>query len=390
MRKKYSVGLLVFLCGILLCFSGVHASEDDVIANDASGIPDRELYQRVLEEVEDWRSKNGLPKREGEAFTRREAEQLKTLWAPNGGVQDLTGIGCLGNLEILSIEDYSNAGANGFESLQPLQDLKRLKKLKIDRSQSLESLAGIEGLVRLKRLHLARSGLKSLSGIEGLTELKELHADYGRLASLKGIEGLTKLEWLTADGNRLKSVKEIRPLKKLVRVSLNDNRLTKGNEIRHLKRLSELYIAGNRLTDIGAVSHLKKLQFLDVSNNRLKKTPEMKWGPYVSLDFRGNRLSEGELNAGLKKCLDGESFTADWLRDQIMFQDNYRIRPSSPRSLKKITKNTRKITGRIKRSGPYQGEIYVSVNDKESRWNNSRVKVDAGGSSRQRGRKTGL
>ncbi len=51
MRKKYIVGLLVFLCGILLCFSGVHASEDDVIANDASGIPDQKLDQVILKSV---------------------------------------------------------------------------------------------------------------------------------------------------------------------------------------------------------------------------------------------------------------------------------------------------------------------------------------------------
>ena len=54
MRKKYIAGLLVFLCGILLCFSGVHASEDDVIANDASGIPDQKLpeeYNRESRQV---------------------------------------------------------------------------------------------------------------------------------------------------------------------------------------------------------------------------------------------------------------------------------------------------------------------------------------------------
>lgn len=237
-----------------------------------------------------------------------------------------------------------------------------------------------EGLVRLRELDLRQSGLKSLAGIEGLTDLRMLLVDYGRLESLAGIEGLTDLERLEASNNRLKSIREIRSLKRLERLCLGGNRLEEAREIRHLKSLRWLSLEDNRLTDIDGIKNLRYLTDIIASNNRLVRLPKMKWGPYKMLEFRGNRLSKGELDAKLKKSRLADGwFAQSWLTDLAMFQDNYRIRLSSPRSLKKITKNTRKITGRIKRSGPYRGEVYVSVNDEESRWNNVRVKVDADG-----------
>ncbi len=54
MERKFRIGLLAFLGCMLLLFSGVHASEDDVIANDASGIPDQKLpeeYNRESRQV---------------------------------------------------------------------------------------------------------------------------------------------------------------------------------------------------------------------------------------------------------------------------------------------------------------------------------------------------
>ena len=360
------MGLLAFLGCILLFFSDAHASEDDIIANDASGIPDPKLYQEILQEVAGYGR---------ETFTKREAERLKSLCIFEGGLKDLTGIGYLCNLEELYIEDKWDSGAHTFTSLKPLQDLKELQELFIDRNWSLKSLEGIGGLTRLRRLSVTRTSLDSLEGIEGLTQLEELCADNGKLSGLSGIEALKGLKILF----------------------LRHNRLTDVKELRHLKKLTELYIDGNRLTDIGAVKDLKHINVLSAPGNRLTRLPKLKWSPYETLDFRGNRLSERELNVRLKKlCRESDKFTVagnrlrgkitsksrltkSWLKDQIMFQDIYGIRLTSPGSFKRISKDTRRIAGRIKRSGPYRGEIYVSVNDERARSQNSHVRVDAGG-----------
>lgn len=392
MKRKFRMGMLAFLGCILMCFSGVHASENDVIANDASGIPDRELYRQILHE---------MGKSEHEVITKREAERKKGLWIPNGGVQDLTGIGYFCNLTSLKIEDQWHQGANAFTSLKPLEDLEHLKKLTIDRSWDLESLAGIEGLTQLKNLQVTRTGLKSLkgiegltqlkkldlrqnelkslAGIEGLTQLKELRLDYGRLTSLKGIESLTNLKYLDAPNNRLKSAKEIRYLKHLKQLDLNNNRLTEVEGIRYLKNLKGFDLSNNRLTDIDGIKGLEKVVAFGVTNNQIRRIPELRRGQYLMMDFKGNNLSEGELNAKLKAHLNNDRLTPQWLKDQIAFQNHYKVSLTVPRKLKKIPKNTRRIVGKMQRSGPYRGEVYVTVNDKETRARNGLVKVDAQG-----------
>lgn len=338
--------MLAFLGCILMCFSGVYASENDVIANDASGIPDRELYRQILHE---------MGKSEHEVITKREAERKKGLWIPNGGVQDLTGIGYFCNLTSLKIEDQWHQGANAFTSLKPLEDLEHLKKLTIDRSWDLESLAGIEGLTQLKNLQVTRTGLKSLKGIEGLTQLKELRLDYGRLTSLKGIESLKNLKYLDAPNNRLKSAKEIRYLKHLKQLDLNNNRLTEVEGIRYLKNLKGFDLSNNRLTDIDGIKGLEKVVAFGVTNNQIRRIPELRRGQYLMMDFKGNNLSEGELNAKLKAHLNNDRLTPQWLKDQIAFQNHYKVSLTVPRKLKKIPKNTRRIVGKMQRSGPYRG-----------------------------------
>ena len=150
MRKKYIAGLLVLLCGILMCVSGVRASEDDVIANDASGIPDPQLYQSALKAVRYKRTGYTEEEYRKETFTRQEAERVRELHVLDGGVRDLTGIEYFCNLERLIVEDDYNINANEFTSLKPLQGLKLLKELGIDRSWNLESLSawatGCEGI----------------------------------------------------------------------------------------------------------------------------------------------------------------------------------------------------------------------------------------------------
>ena len=381
MGRKLKVGMLILFGSILLCVSGARASENDIIANDASGIPDPKLYQEIAKTARGYGEK---------AFTKREAERVRKLCIFDGGLKDLTGIGYLCNLEELYIEDKWDIGAHTFTSLKPLQDLKELRELVIDRNWNLKSLAGIEGLTQLRRLSVTRTRLNSLPETGALQGLRVLNLRQHSLKSLAGIEGLTQLEELRADYGELSGIREIASLKQLKSLSLRDNRLTDVKELCHLKQLTELYIDGNRLTDIGAVKGLKNLNVISATDNRLVRLPKLKWGPYETLDFRGNRLSERELNARLKKLyLDNIRFNVagsgarkaieSRLTEQIMFQDSYRIRLTSPRDFQKISKGTRRIAGRIQRSGPYRGEIYVSVNDERARSQNSSVRVDAGG-----------
>ncbi len=76
----------------------------------------------------------------------------------------------------------------------------------------------------------------------------------------------------------------------------------------------------------------------------------------------------------------------------MVFQNNYELKLAKPKSVKGITQKTVKITGKIKRNGPYKKEIYVSINDKSGRTDNRRAKVNKQGKllRSQGGRKNSL
>lgn len=387
MMKKITV-MLAVICFLCISSVTVFATDEDVILNDASGIPDKNLYQAILQKVN--AESRG-------SFTKEEAENVIYLWAPNGGISDLTGIGFLSNLKSLSIRDNWNQKKNEIRSLKPLQDLKNLEVLDIDHNSStLENLEEIGTLTQLKELSVTRSGLTSLKGIENLTQLESLKVQHSSLSSLEEIANLTQLKRLNVFKNRLASVGNLKNLSNLEELNLRYNRIKKIEGLENLKNLTVLYLSNNQLKSVDEIENLKKLNGLDLSYNQLKKLPDLKKlrlkGVYQYLDLKGNYLSEKELKSKLKAHLKKKRFNSKWLKDQVMFQNNYKLKLAKPSNVKGITKNTVKITGKIKRSGPYKKEIYVSVNDKNGRRQNRIAKVNKQGKlyRNQGGRKNTL
>ena len=412
MTKKIMATLAV-ICFVCLLSVTVSAADEDVILNDASGIPDKNLYQVILQKVN--AESRG-------SFTKKEAESVIDLWAPNGGISDLTGIGFLSNLKSLSIRDNWNQKKNEIRSLKPLQDLKNLEVLDIDHNSStLENLEEIGTLTQLKELSVTRSGLTSLKGIENLTQmeclkvqcsyqvgldslegiknlvsLKELVVSNCTLKSLEEIENMRQLEKLAVTGCQLTSVNFPQNLGTLTFLNLRNNRIKNIRGLENLKNLTGLYLNNNQLKSIKEIENLKKLNGLDLSYNQLKKLPDLKKlrlkGVYQYLDLKGNYLSEKELKNKLKVHLKKKRFNSKWFMDQVVFQNNYKLKLARPSNVKGITKNTVKITGKIKRSGPYKKEIYVSVNDKNGRRQNRIAKVNKQGKlyRNQGGRKNTL
>ena len=94
--------------GFGLC---VYAQEsDEIIANNASGIPDKILYDIVLETGDS--NKDGV-------LTKEEAENITTVRAAHAGIKDLTGIQYLKKMAFLDvtdnqISDISMKPINGF------------------------------------------------------------------------------------------------------------------------------------------------------------------------------------------------------------------------------------------------------------------------------------
>ncbi len=322
MKKRITAKILAFLMCILsihtapvLAYETVTVSEDEVIRNDKTGIPDRALYQCILVDE--------LGKKKTETFTRQEALGIRELdvGINYGYVQSLQGIGCLSNLE------YLDLGGHMMTNIQGLGELKKLRSLDLEYNK-----------------------VRSLKELSGLTELQCLYVPSNRLASLAGVEKLKKLQILDAMDNYLKDASQVKTLKGLERLYLGGNNLKDISFVKKLTRLEVLWAEDNCLTNIDGVKDLKNLRELGVRENRIKKLPNMKKLTklrYNSCGFTCNMLTEKELRSKLPAHLLKKSKAKkEWLAEQITLQDNFKITLLSPKGKGQITKNTKKITGR--------------------------------------------
>lgn len=76
-NKKIIICLLVFLSMFMLPVATTRASSN-VIENNKSGIPDKNLYKTILKK---------LGKKTGQKFTKEEAERIKSLAVGSGRVK---------------------------------------------------------------------------------------------------------------------------------------------------------------------------------------------------------------------------------------------------------------------------------------------------------------
>lgn len=322
MMKKSVIAVLVVVCMCIATFqpssaltaSAAVGTGDEVIKNDKTGIPDKALYQCILDELE---------KKKTETFTRQEAMGLSHLEVSidHGAVKSLKGIGYLANLESLDL---------GGLLLTNIREVGELKKL--------------------KSLNLEYNKVRSLKELSGLTELQCLYVPSNRLASLDGVEKLKKLQVLDAMDNHLTDASQVKTLKNLEKLYLGGNALKDISFVKKLTKLKGLWVEDNRLTNIDGVKDLKNLRELCVRDNRIKKLPNMKKLTklkYYSCVLINNMLTEKELRSKLPAHLLKKSKAKkEWLAEQITLQDNFKITLLSPKSKGQITKNTKKITGR--------------------------------------------
>lgn len=308
--------ILIYILGTTLVFMVLpvvsYAKGSDIILNDKTGIPDKGLYQAILE---------NLNKKKG-AFTKAEAARLTTLDAGNyqkkrQDIKSLKGIGNLKGLLSLSLSHNKLKNLSGIEELTKLKDLDAV-------NNKLTNIKAIKKLTRLEDLDLSENKLTNLSVVERLTNLKSLHVDYNQLTTLSGLENLVKLESLLVSSNKLKNLSGI------------------GN----LVNLHSLGVSNNKLTNLEGVENLVRLENLGASDNKLKKLPDLTKLTELhdeSTTFIFNKLSKNELKEKLPIHLVSYS---RWLNTEIQLQNATRsLKLSTPSSFKKIKSTTKKISG---------------------------------------------
>lgn len=273
MKKKELIGKILLSIGtiilsvILLPLSVVNAK---VIPNDKTGIPDKNLYQAILFE---------LDKKSDKKITDDDLEEVHSIGGyfieknENKKVKNLKGLEKFEKLYSLEIP------ISGQASLKGIDKIPNLKSLTI-RNGKLKNINVLKKLPKLESLNLQNVNLKEWKALGQLKGLTKLEINKCNLKSFKQVKKLTKLEYLTIERTKLKNLKGIEKL----------------------KNLDGLYVSNNRLTSVSGLEKLTKLDDLDVSYNKLTKLPSLKKHKELILEhtsFSGNKLSEKELKKKL-------------------------------------------------------------------------------------------
>jgi hypothetical protein len=118
--------------------------------------------------------------------------QLKKLNLRNTGVNDLSFLSMLNDLEYLNL--YGNAGIRSLAAISGLDDLETLILAQVSTGGDLGFLRDLK---RLRNLNLRSSGVTNLEDLAGLTRLEylNLHSN-AEIRTIQSLEGLTRLETL--------------------------------------------------------------------------------------------------------------------------------------------------------------------------------------------------
>lgn len=309
-KNKYLITSFIILLMFVLLPLNTMAAKSKIILNDKSGIPDRSLYESILDQ---------LDKDRNSSFTEAEVSKITYLDATSdntrGEVKTLKGIDKLKNLEFL------NVSYNKITSIAPAKKLTRLTYLNVSFNK-LTNFSGVKSLKKLKKLNVMDNKLKNINGVEKLINLEELNVSSNRLINLKGVEKLVNLTILSASSNQLTNIKEIKNLKKLTDLNVASNKITNLNEIEKLTELSTIYIEGNKL---------KKLPNLTEHKN------------ISTINLKYNFLNANEINNKLPASVNRNDV---WFKSQIQMQSFVnKIKLIQPKSFKTINKKTKKIAG---------------------------------------------
>lgn len=130
----------------------------------------------------------------------QDRRDLKRLLCLDEGIDDLSAIADLNNLEELYLQ------GNALTSLEGIRGFHKLKKLSVAGNKTLKSLSGIEGLVSLEEFQANKAGIIDLSGMEALKGLKVIGLMMNDISDISPLSSLNNLEDVTLNYNSIRDI----------------------------------------------------------------------------------------------------------------------------------------------------------------------------------------
>lgn len=170
-------------------------------------------------------------------ITDADINSLTSLFLINNGIQSITGIHYLTNLQTLNLSD------NQIEDVTPLGNLTNLKYLYLDHNQikDISPLANIG--TNLFRLYLQYNQITDISALASLSNLGELYIHNNQIRTLSPLTNLEKLGDLRIASNEINDVSPLATMNDFSYLDLADNHIS------DITPLANVNVSGHLLLD---------------------------------------------------------------------------------------------------------------------------------------------
>ncbi|PHB54329.1 internalin [Bacillus wiedmannii] len=278
--------------------------EDKVDQQDANVIVDKQL-QRHINKYNLNRENLNTP------ITKEDLLKVKSLIvveAKSKGIQDVSGLEYMTNLENLTLEEVK------LENIQFISGLRQLKSLSITygeledigplaeleqiefltlRNNKISDVSPLSQMKKIKMLDLNSNYIKDIKPLFTVTTLKTLTVANNQIsnANLAGIEQLKNVKSLSLSNNGLTNIEHITPMKKLVELDLSKNELENIEPVSRLSTVQSLNLEENYISDITPLSQLTGLYDLKLGSNEIRDVrPVQELGKRMYIDIQRQKI----------------------------------------------------------------------------------------------------
>ncbi|PHB60257.1 leucine-rich repeat domain-containing protein [Bacillus wiedmannii] len=244
-------------------------------------------------------------------ITKEDLLKVKSLIvveAKSKGIQDVTGLEYMTNLETLTLEEVKVENIQFISSLRqlkslsitygelkdigPLADLEHIESLSL-RDNKISDLSPLSQMKKIKMLDLNSNYIKDIKPLFTVTTLKTLTVANNQIsnANLAGIEQLKNVKSLSLSNNGLTNIEHITPMKKLVELDLSKNELENIEPVSRLSTVQSLNLEENYISDITPLSQLTGLYDLKLGSNEIRDVrPVQELGKRMYIDIQRQKI----------------------------------------------------------------------------------------------------
>ncbi|HHT7153917.1 internalin [Bacillus thuringiensis serovar andalousiensis] len=179
------------------------------------------------------------------------------------------------------------------------EDLLKVKSLIVveAKNKGIQDVSGLEYMTNLENLTLEEVKLKNIKFISGLRQLKSLSITYGELEDIGPLAELEHIEFLTLRNNKISDLSPLSQMKKIKMLDLNSNYIKDIKPLFTVKSLRTLTVANNQISNdnLAGIEQLKNVKNLSLSNNGLTNIEHItSMKKLVELDLAKNELENIE------------------------------------------------------------------------------------------------